>query len=524
VNQNLILAGSVAFSGIAEGQTKNWLKDLPDLTVKARDRIWAKSEKARLRLRRAQRRCLIEDSFRLDSGGRCFDQDLATHASTEYALTYFAAVADEYMRLRKSYQQLCKLLTTAIRFVDAEALACWKGLSFDGQVTFDSACLPKVRNALRNGKDKRLEESLEDREASQERPTPTQPAVARRARKTRVQIRKGFVNLTDQQKYLLRLLVSKDEASGGAEFYFTQSHTGAGISYAGIQGFINSNETDLYQLRSERLITLIRVSSNVYRAKPTQLGITMARRDFTTFENSFKPANVAGEGATPIQANAEVAMSKLPELSERKERMFSLRWSTLLDESRLTEKVIVQCANASNVTRTNALSRPPDSTNRFFQMTDYLRARNECGISQSVRLAERWFHELATEYIKLWSPADGYELFASWLESLQGRVLTDVASIWGRVENTKLWYETVCAPAVRVAVSAKLSEFERVARGKELEMHVLAGSAEDEFSKPEDAVTTTEPRSATEQREAPEALSPNDMDAHENVQAVAPPR
>jgi hypothetical protein len=153
-------------------------------------------------------------------------------------------------------------------------------------------------------------------------------------------------------------------------------------------------------------------------------------------------------------------------------------------------------------------------------MTDYLRARNECGISQSVRLAERWFNELATEYIKLWSPGDGYELFASWLEVLQRRVLTDAASIWGESEKTKLWYETVCAPAVRVAVSGKLSEFERVARGKELAVHVVAGLAEDEFSKPEDAVTPTEPM--TEERESQVAPFHSDGESHENVPGAAP--
>jgi hypothetical protein len=328
------------------------------------------------------------------------------------------------------------------------------------------------------------------------------------------------VNLTNDQWDLLRSLVLSHESAGGAEFHFTQSHTGAGISYTGIQGSINCSETDLHQLRSERLITLIRVSSNVHRGKPTQLGITMARRDSTVFENSFEPANGTGEWADPFRANAEVAMAKLPELSERSERIFSLRWSTLLDESRLTEKVIVQCANASNVTRRNALSKTPGSTNRYFQMTDYLRARNECGISQSVRLAERWFHELATEYMKRWSPGDGFELFASWLEVLRMRVLTDVASIWGNSQNTKRWYENVCAPAVGAGVSAKLSEFERLARAKELDLHVRARLAEGGFSKTKDAVTPKEPRPATEQRESPEASYHSDMESGENVQAA----
>jgi hypothetical protein len=311
------------------------------------------------------------------------------------------------------------------------------------------------------------------------------------------------VNLTGDQWDLLRSVVLNHESTGGGEFYFTQSHTGAGISYAGTRGSFSCSEIDLQQLRSERLITLIRVSSNVHRGKPTQLGITMARRGSTVSKNSFEPANGTGEWADPFRANAEVAMPKLPQLSERSERIFSLRWATLLDESRLTEKVIVQCAKASNVSRSNALSKPPDSTNRYFQMTDYLRARNECGISQSVRLAERWFHELATEYMKRWSPGDGFELFASWLEVLRMRVLTDVASIWGNSQDTKRWYETVCAPAVGAGVSAKLSEFERLARAKELDLHVRARLAEGGFSK---TTTPKEPHS--------------NMESGENVQAA----
>jgi hypothetical protein len=266
---------------MAEGPTKDLLKDLPDLTVKARDRIWAKSEKTRLRLRRAQRQCLIDDPFRPDSGGRCLNSLSATEASTEYALTYFAAIGDEYIRLRKSYQQLCRLLTTAIRFVDAELIACWKGLSFDDQMTFESACLPKVRNALRDERDRRLAESLEDPKASQERPTPNRPALAGGARKADVQIRKGFVNLTDQQKDLLRVLTSKHQSNGGQPFLYVRSQTGAGVCYPGGDSLpIANDDLDFHQLRRENLITLNPVGKNQWRGKPTERGVTAVGNGF----------------------------------------------------------------------------------------------------------------------------------------------------------------------------------------------------------------------------------------------------
>jgi hypothetical protein len=279
---NLRFAGGYSFSGIAKGPTKILLKDLPDLTGKARDRIWAKSEKARRRLRRAQRRCFVDDPFDSDVGGRCLESGLAIQASTDYALTYFTALADEYMRMSRSYLQLRKLLTTAIRFVDAEVFACWKGLSFDDQTTFESLCLPKVRNALRDEKNKRLEESLDSLDATQERPTPTQPALAGDARKAGVQIRKGLVNLSDQQKDLLLLLVSKHQSNGAQPFLFVRSHTGAGLCYPGGDSLpVINDDLDFHQLRRENLITLNPVGKNQWRGKPTERGITAVSNGFS---------------------------------------------------------------------------------------------------------------------------------------------------------------------------------------------------------------------------------------------------
>lgn len=84
-------------------------------------------------------------------------------------------------------------------------------------------------------------------------------------------------SLTDKQWELLEALVSGHESNGGAEFYFACNFGGCGITFPGgkaVPGVYD--ETDLLQLRSERLVTLVRPSRNLHRGKPTQLGISTA--------------------------------------------------------------------------------------------------------------------------------------------------------------------------------------------------------------------------------------------------------
>jgi hypothetical protein len=101
------------------------------------------------------------------------------------------------------------------------------------------------------------------------------------------------VNLTNQQESLLRFLVSNHESNGGKECYFTRSHSGTGASYPGGDSFaIPYDDTDLYQLQSERFISLTRISSDFHRGKPTQLGITLTQR-------GFAPSDVFGAGRKP---------------------------------------------------------------------------------------------------------------------------------------------------------------------------------------------------------------------------------
>ena len=127
------------------------------------------------------------------------------------------------------------------------------------------------------------------------------------------------MNLTAQQWDLLRSLVINHESTGGAEFYFTQSHTGAGISYAGIEESINSSETDLYQLRNERLVTLVTVSQNIHRGKPTQLGITTVHRSLAVAD---EPARQTVASDSAFWRNRREEFDSLPPGE------YSLRWST----------------------------------------------------------------------------------------------------------------------------------------------------------------------------------------------------
>jgi len=87
-----------------------------------------------------------------------------------------------------------------------------------------------------------------------------------------------FVNLTDQQKDLLRLLVSKHQSNGGQPFIFARSHTGAGICYPnGDSTPVANDDIAFRQLQREHLITFIPVSENLWRGSPTEFGIIAVR-------------------------------------------------------------------------------------------------------------------------------------------------------------------------------------------------------------------------------------------------------
>jgi hypothetical protein len=95
-----------------------------------------------------------------------------------------------------------------------------------------------------------------------------------------VQLDGRFVNITERQADLLRVLVTQHETTGGAEFIFTQSFNGAGICYPnGPSLSVTSDASDILQLGRERLVTLANVGKPL-RGKPTELGIALVRSGF----------------------------------------------------------------------------------------------------------------------------------------------------------------------------------------------------------------------------------------------------
>jgi hypothetical protein len=91
------------------------------------------------------------------------------------------------------------------------------------------------------------------------------------------------VNLTDQQKDLLRLLVSKHESTGGAQSLFVRGPNAAGLCYpGGDSAGVAYDDGDLSRLRRERLVALIPVTPNQLHGNPTEIGIAIVRRGFFT--------------------------------------------------------------------------------------------------------------------------------------------------------------------------------------------------------------------------------------------------
>jgi len=169
-------------------------------------------------------------------------------------------------------------------------------------------------------------------------------------------------------------------------------------------------------------------------------------------------------------------MIDLPALSEATQRVLKLHFEALLESFRLTGDAVGRYAGAGEVNRRNALDKPPGSNSRYLKgwLAANQRAKQECGITSSVEVATRRFNDLAAEYFKLWSASTGYELFAAQLERLKEKVLAEIASIWKQSNMTERWYESVCAPSVNAALSARLKALRDQARYSEMAMLALA--------------------------------------------------
>src|SRR5580692_815294 len=86
-----------------------------------------------------------------------------------------------------------------------------------------------------------------------------------------------MLDLTDQQKDLLRLVVAKHQSNGGIPFIFANS----ALTYPGDSVLITNDELDFRHLRANGLLTLIPIARNQLRGQPTERGIALVSRGFS---------------------------------------------------------------------------------------------------------------------------------------------------------------------------------------------------------------------------------------------------
>jgi len=205
------------------------------------------------------------------------------------------------------------------------------------------------------------------------------------------------------------------------------------------------------------------------------------RREFWKAEaRRYVALQAAHRAKLNAASGASTSPTGLPVLPDRVQRILEIYWQGLLDTYRFGGDAVCRYADAGKKARAIALSKPPDSAGRHFKgwLTGYMRAKHECGITSSAEVATRWLGAIAEEYLKLWEPISGWELFADWLRGIRARVLSDIETLWKRNDATARWYQDVCAAAVTAATSAKIQEFERRARLQESVFLLRAQSPE----------------------------------------------
>jgi len=103
------------------------------------------------------------------------------------------------------------------------------------------------------------------------------------------------MNLTDEQKDLLKSVVAVYESGDRSQFIVVRTMTGSSLVYAGGHPSveITADDADFEQLEREGLLTLTRNSQGSMCGKPTQAGIDAVRSNFAT---SPKSADFVGDG------------------------------------------------------------------------------------------------------------------------------------------------------------------------------------------------------------------------------------
>jgi len=105
------------------------------------------------------------------------------------------------------------------------------------------------------------------------------------------------MNLTDEQKDLLKSVVAVYESGDKSQFIVVRTMTSSSLIYSGGHQSvsISADDADFEQLEREGLLTLTRNSRRDLCGKPTKAGIDAARADFATVP-VLRPDEYVGEG------------------------------------------------------------------------------------------------------------------------------------------------------------------------------------------------------------------------------------
>jgi len=235
-------------------------------------------------------------------GLRLFDQG----AFYSYILSVFLAFAREACKLGdEGLWGVDRISSKADEFLQTVAVEAYyeKGHDRNGQrfpeITdhFTGGLLPEVTQALKDSDEwRQFETDL--------------LAVAKKqvgiAHPTTRAVRTPNMDINDQQKDLLRLLVSKHQSNGGKPFIFVRSHNGNGISYPGGDSVpIACDDLDFHQLSGEGLISFVPFASNQWRGKPTKRGIAAASSGFSVpADGTERTVSTQGSTAPVIPATS----------------------------------------------------------------------------------------------------------------------------------------------------------------------------------------------------------------------------
>jgi hypothetical protein len=274
------------------------------------------------------------------------------------------------------------------------------------------------------------------------------------------------VNLTKQQMDLLRLLVEKDESTGGTEFIFVQSQGGRAVCYpGGVSVNIPYDESDFRQLQSEGLINLIPIASNQFRGKPTAHGIALARN------------GIAGSNEAPlVQAEGSQGAGGMPALSVSTTRKLAVLWDALRDNHKLMDEE-VSGYDLGRQWLMGAIAKPPVGMNLggLNIGPDHKRSASWLGLDPTVRVAEGQFRGIDREYWSRWcSSGLEYQVYGEWLDSVMRQISAELESIWkGRSDASDRWFEGTCRPAIKKALTTLVRE--RIAQARDVELRRCDG-------------------------------------------------